>query len=76
MMGWLCLAVGLSSLRVLGFFTDPLLSARQIHQVIGEPALCRWYARALKGQGRLVSVHNGDEAARAGLFALQQEMAA
>jgi endonuclease/exonuclease/phosphatase family metal-dependent hydrolase len=37
-MGWLCLAVGLSSLRVLGFFTDPLLSARQIHQVIGEPA--------------------------------------
>jgi 2-dehydro-3-deoxygalactonokinase len=43
--------------------------------LIGEPALCRWYARALKGRGRMVSVHNGDEAARAGLFALQQEMA-
>jgi 2-dehydro-3-deoxygalactonokinase len=43
--------------------------------LIGEPALCRWYGRALKGRGRLVSIHNGDEAARAGLFALQQEMA-
>jgi 2-dehydro-3-deoxygalactonokinase len=44
--------------------------------LIGEPHLCRWYARALKGRGRPVSIHNGDEAARAGLFALQQEMAA
>jgi 2-keto-3-deoxy-galactonokinase len=43
--------------------------------LIGEPALTRWYGRALKGQGRAVSIHNGDEAARAGLFALQQEMA-
>ncbi|HET9161428.1 MAG TPA: 2-dehydro-3-deoxygalactonokinase, partial [Caulobacteraceae bacterium] len=44
--------------------------------LIGEPHLCRWYARALKGQERAVSIHNGDEAARAGLFAMQQEMAA
>lgn len=43
--------------------------------LVGEPALCRWYARALKGAGRTVSVHNGDEAARAGLFALHQELA-
>jgi len=38
MMGCLCLAVGLSFLRVFGFLTDPLLSPRQIQQVIGEPA--------------------------------------
>ena len=37
-MGRLCLAVGLSGLRVLGFFTDPWLSARDIHQVVGEPS--------------------------------------
>jgi 2-dehydro-3-deoxygalactonokinase len=43
--------------------------------LIGEPALTRWYARALKGRRRPISAHNGDEAARAGLFALQQEMA-
>src|SRR5829696_2316680 len=36
-MGRLCLALGLSGLRVIGFFTDPWLSTRVIHQVIGEP---------------------------------------
>src|SRR5436190_24360675 len=55
--------------HLLGIAADAPVS------LIGEPALCRWYARALKGRGRPVSVHNGDEAARAGLFALQQEMA-
>ena len=37
MMGSLCLALGLSGLRVLGFLTEPWLSARDIHQVVGEP---------------------------------------
>src|SRR5215210_5529293 len=37
-MGRLCLALGLSGLRVIGFFTDPRLSTSEIHQVIGEPA--------------------------------------
>ncbi|HEY7185381.1 MAG TPA: endonuclease/exonuclease/phosphatase family protein [Vicinamibacterales bacterium] len=34
----LCLALGLSSLRVFGFLTDPWLSKNDIHDVIGEPA--------------------------------------
>src|SRR5829696_9432788 len=38
MMGRLCLAVGLSGLRLLGFFTEPSLSVNDIHDVIGEPA--------------------------------------
>jgi endonuclease/exonuclease/phosphatase family metal-dependent hydrolase len=38
MMGRLCLAVGISGLRVLGFLTEPWLSTQDIHQVIGEPA--------------------------------------
>jgi endonuclease/exonuclease/phosphatase family metal-dependent hydrolase len=38
MMGRLCLAVGLSGLRLLGFFTEPWLSEQDIHRVIGEPA--------------------------------------
>jgi endonuclease/exonuclease/phosphatase family metal-dependent hydrolase len=38
MMGRLCLAVGLSGLRVLGFLTEPWLTTRDIHQVVGEPA--------------------------------------
>jgi endonuclease/exonuclease/phosphatase family metal-dependent hydrolase len=37
-MGRLCLALGLSGLRVLGFLTEPWLSARDIHQVVGEPS--------------------------------------
>jgi endonuclease/exonuclease/phosphatase family metal-dependent hydrolase len=37
-MGYLCLAFGLWSLRVFGFFTEPLLSNGEIHQVVGEPA--------------------------------------
>jgi endonuclease/exonuclease/phosphatase family metal-dependent hydrolase len=37
-MGRLSLALGLSGLRILGFFTDPWLSTRDIHRVIGEPA--------------------------------------
>jgi endonuclease/exonuclease/phosphatase family metal-dependent hydrolase len=32
----LCLALGLSSLRVFGFLTDPWLSKNDIHKVIGE----------------------------------------
>jgi endonuclease/exonuclease/phosphatase family metal-dependent hydrolase len=38
MMGRLCLALGLSGLRVIGFLTDPWLSATVIHQVVGEPS--------------------------------------
>jgi endonuclease/exonuclease/phosphatase family metal-dependent hydrolase len=34
----LCLALGLSSLRVFGFLTDPWLSKNDIHTVIGEPS--------------------------------------
>jgi endonuclease/exonuclease/phosphatase family metal-dependent hydrolase len=41
MVPWLCLAVGFSALRVLGFFTEPLLSGRDIHKVIGEPSAIR-----------------------------------
>jgi len=37
-MGRLCLAVGISGLRLLGFLTEPWLATRDIHQVIGEPA--------------------------------------
>lgn len=37
-MGKLCLAVGISGLRLLGFLTEPWLSTPAIHQVIGEPA--------------------------------------
>lgn len=33
----LCLAVGLSGLRVLGFLTEPWLGGGDIHRVIGEP---------------------------------------
>jgi endonuclease/exonuclease/phosphatase family metal-dependent hydrolase len=37
-MGKLRLAIGLSGvLRLVGFFTDPLLSDREIHRVVGEP---------------------------------------
>jgi len=36
-MGRLCLVLGLSGLRVLGFLTEPWLSASDIHQVVGEP---------------------------------------
>jgi endonuclease/exonuclease/phosphatase family metal-dependent hydrolase len=34
----LCLALGLTGLRVLGFFTEPTLSNDEIHRVLGEPA--------------------------------------
>src|SRR3954463_9816298 len=37
-MSRLCLALGLSGLRVIGFLTDPWLSQREIHRVVGEPA--------------------------------------
>ena len=37
-MGHLYLALGLWSLRVFGFFTEPLLSSGEIHRVVGEPA--------------------------------------
>jgi endonuclease/exonuclease/phosphatase family metal-dependent hydrolase len=37
-MGKLCLALGLSTLRVFGFFTEPWLSTHDIHQVTGEPS--------------------------------------
>jgi endonuclease/exonuclease/phosphatase family metal-dependent hydrolase len=37
-MGKLCLALGLTGLRVIGFFTEPWLSDEEIHRVIGEPA--------------------------------------
>jgi endonuclease/exonuclease/phosphatase family metal-dependent hydrolase len=36
-MGKLWLTLGLSGLRVFGFVSDPWLSDREIHQVIGEP---------------------------------------
>src|SRR5206468_2909285 len=39
--------------------------------LLGDPALCRWYARAL---GRQVhGIHNGDEATLAGLALLNRE---
>jgi endonuclease/exonuclease/phosphatase family metal-dependent hydrolase len=37
-MGKVCLALGLSGLRVFGFITEPWLNSRDIHQVIGEPS--------------------------------------
>jgi endonuclease/exonuclease/phosphatase family metal-dependent hydrolase len=37
-MGYFYLAFGLWSLRVFGFFTEPLLSSDEIHRVVGEPA--------------------------------------
>jgi endonuclease/exonuclease/phosphatase family metal-dependent hydrolase len=37
-MGYLYLALGLWSLRALGFFTEPLLSSDEIHRVVGQPA--------------------------------------
>ena len=50
--------------RLLGF------DAAAPVAVIGEPALCRWYLRALGGGGSRASLHDGGEAARAGLLAL------
>ncbi len=38
-MAKLWLTLGLSGLRVFGFVTDPWLSDREIHRVVGEPAL-------------------------------------
>lgn len=52
-MGRLCLALGLSSLRVLGFLTEPWLSTRDIHQVVGEPA--RIERAAATGDVRVVT---------------------
>ena len=49
---------------LLGFETGAKVA------VIGDPALCRWYLRALGGAGFDASVHDGGEAARAGLLAL------
>src|SRR5215207_3845971 len=37
-MGKLCLAVGLSGLRLLGFFTGPWLNTGDIHRVTGDPS--------------------------------------
>jgi endonuclease/exonuclease/phosphatase family metal-dependent hydrolase len=37
-MGYFYLAFGLWSFRVLGFFTEPLLSTDEIHRIVGEPA--------------------------------------
>jgi endonuclease/exonuclease/phosphatase family metal-dependent hydrolase len=36
-MGYFYLAVGLWSLRVFGFFSEPLLSSDEIHRVVGQP---------------------------------------
>jgi endonuclease/exonuclease/phosphatase family metal-dependent hydrolase len=37
-MGYFSIALGLSGLlRVFGFFTDPMLSSRDIHRVVGDP---------------------------------------
>ena len=38
LIGNLCLALGLTALRVLGFIAEPWLSNDEIHRVIGEPA--------------------------------------
>lgn len=40
--------------------------------LLGDPGLTRWYARALGARGCRVSVHDGEEAAVAGLFHLHQ----
>ena len=32
-----CLVLGLTGLRVFGFLTDPWLSDREIHRIVGEP---------------------------------------
>jgi endonuclease/exonuclease/phosphatase family metal-dependent hydrolase len=37
-MGKVCLALGLSGLRIFGYLSDPLLSDREIHRVVGEPS--------------------------------------
>lgn len=37
-MGKVYLALGLSGLRLFGFFREPLLSEREIHRVIGDPS--------------------------------------
>ena len=38
--------------------------------LLGDPKLCRWYARALSARGIDHAVHDGEAAAIAGLFAL------
>ena len=38
--------------------------------LLGDPALCRWYERALRRRGLAFSAHDGDTAALAGLKAL------
>ena len=41
-------------------------------ELIGEPKLCRWYARALEARGVATVASAGDEAALAGLMALHR----
>lgn len=40
--------------------------------LLGDPGLTRWYARALSRAGRSASLHDGEAAAVAGLFAIAQ----
>ena len=54
-----------SAPRLLGLTQDTRIA------LVGEPGLCRWYARALADRPH--SVHNGDKAALSGLSALHRE---
>ena len=53
--------------RLLGVEGEPVA-------VLGEAHLCRSYARALKAAGADASIHEGDDAAIAGLTALHREV--
>jgi len=52
--------------KILGVEGEPVA-------LLGEPHLCRQYGLALKAAGIDHSIHDGDDAALAGLFALHQE---
>ncbi len=48
------------------------LEGAETVELIGEPALCRWYQRALAARGLKVKANDGVEAALAGLWALHR----
>jgi 2-dehydro-3-deoxygalactonokinase len=52
--------------RLLGVEGEPV-------EVLGDPALCAWYCRALARRGVAAAVHDGEAAALSGLRALHQE---
>jgi 2-dehydro-3-deoxygalactonokinase len=49
------------------------VDAEEAFDLLGDPRLCRLYARALAARGRQSETHDGDPAAIAGLFAIFQK---